>query len=211
MTTLTAEPYQYIWNAVAKGPYTIIAEATDGLSNLSTSFRLESLSGTTFSRAEFSCYDGAGVSATITSIGELDLTKYIYPTPGIFVASISLFDRDNMLIYKGTTTLVVASIKETRRLATGALTGVLARLKDERTDLALNSFEHNARPKYTDLFAALAGRLPAIVERFGAVSTITLSETIGEIVLLRGAAGSKRAFPVTVMRCYDGIWRVVSM
>ena len=68
-----------------------------------------------------------------------------------------------------------------------------------------------ARAKYGDIFTKLGTDLPAFAAQLGAISTVSASDSLGEVVIVRNVNGSMQTFIVHMLRGFDGTWRIDSM
>ncbi len=213
LTTVDDQTKTVTFNITSAGvaPFNFYAHTLRGFDGVSTSFSLRNVFDTPLTRVELSCIDGAGVSATVASADELGLTSCVYSTPGFKVAGVKVYDAASSLIFSATQTIEVVSVEDTYRLARGAYSGMVARLRDGQLGLAVSSINHDARERYSGIFNALGSALPTTINQLGSISRVNVDLSTAEVVIVRDVAGERHGFLVYVMLCEDGIWRVASL
>ena len=93
----------------------------------------------------------------------------------------------------------------------GVYTGMVDRLKSGNTSLALNVFADASRSTYQAVFNTLGGDVATAAAQLGDVISITMLDESAEVILRRGTGDAAQVFPVYLILCPDGVWRIVSM
>lgn len=154
-------------------------------------------------------FDGDGQADLVAA----DLSRpieFTYSAPGIYLPKIRVVD-DAGVVHQAETSVVVQSPQAIDQMLRDVFGGMLSRLREGRTDEAVNAITGGMRDKYRETFAVLKPHLPTVVDQFGELRAKMLTENVAEYLLVRQEGGRTRGYFVYFLRGEDGVWRIEGM
>src|SRR5712692_6155234 len=180
---------------------------TSTTSPLLVAFTLTNNTGNTITKIVVD-YEGTGITSTITN-PSAPLQHY-YTKPGIYTATFTVTDSTNT-VYVVTYTVVIADPQQQDALFTNLWGGMNNTLIKGDLNTALQYLNISAKQKYQPVFQALLPNMKDIVASYAPMLRSSVSEDIGEYVVVRNVNGQKQLFFIYFVRDPDGVWRLDGM
>ncbi len=166
-------------------------------------------------RVDLLCQDGGAVSVSVGTAGNGSFADCSYPEAGTYRIRVNVYGnapgQAEQLLYSGTQSVSAVASLDRIMIVRAIYAGLIDRLKAGNTVGALSLFSDDAKAQYSDIFTKLGTDLPTFAGQLGAISAVTVSEEIAEIVIVRNVEGSLQSFIIYLTLDEDGIWRISSM
>lgn len=154
-------------------------------------------------------FNGDGITDFTTTDPAAPLT-YTYTLPGIYQASLTLTDTQN-ISHSETIAIVVNDATQMDKKFSAIWSGMNNALIANNTSTALRALTATAQTKYQPVFATLQPQLPTIVASYSPLQRVSISANIGEYAVTRDDNGTSRVFFVYLIKDTDGVWRIDEM
>jgi hypothetical protein len=134
-----------------------------------------------------------------------------YTGAGTMRASVKVFGTGNVLLFSSLQVLVIRSGEEMDTLLQGVYAGMLDRLRAGNASSALDAITGGMRDAYSQIFDALGASLPTIVDQLGTIQNGAIGDDVAEYMIVRNSSLGPQSFPIYLIRCEDGVWRIDGM
>lgn len=153
--------------------------------------------------------DADGTTDQTLSGGAMEI-RYTYANPGVYRAVVTIHD-ENDDSYTVEQMIVVRSASDFDAELRAVYTGMLGRLRVGAIDGALTHLTSTMQNKYSAMFHSSQAELPNIIDQLGTLYGGAIGEDIAQYTVVRDEDGVSKGFPVFVIRCADGVWRIGEM
>jgi hypothetical protein len=194
-------------------PFSVTVSPADGFAPLAVAFEVTNRANRGFQRIEFDL-DGDGSSDYSADAAQfVDGVLSIATTfpAGTFVATIKIYDANNVVIYAATRAVTARTIQQHDALLTGVYARMLDFLQAGRIPAALNAVTGDMLDKYSTVFTALGSALPAAIAGLGSLQSQWFGTDRAEYAVIRDTPDGPQAFLIDFLRGEDGIWRIDAM
>jgi hypothetical protein len=214
VTTLDNAPATQTINATSTGaaPFTVSVDPQDGFAPLTTSLTIVDRATVPFQRIDIDTNNDGTPEASLTSLpGSGPAATVTYPVAGTYTMKITAYDANNSVIYSTLRMVRAFDPAERATLLTQVYNDMLDRLRAGNIAGALNAFSPSVQPTYQSIFSQLGSNLPAVIGQFGGVDSATFGLDFGELIVTMPMPDGTYAYPIDLVRGYDGLWRIEGM
>lgn len=163
-----------------------------------------SAANTPFATINIDCVSPSGGS----DVMQLGTYKCRYAEAGTFEVRVAVKNGAGGTIYTVVKRVKVETAQALYNSLVSVYSGVIDRLKVGNIDGAVNMFTGTVREKYRAAFAEVGAGLPALAGAFGGISSANFADGFAELIVIRITAQGDQSYPVTLVLCSDGIWRI---
>lgn len=188
--------------------FEIAVSPARGVAPLAVQFKLSNLSGSALTQIKAD-YEGAGrVDFTTAQID--DPFEYVYTRPGLYQATFSFTDTQNITYTKTILIAVYDAVKMDQMFQTTWSSMNNALLAGNKSQ-AMQFLNAQAQEKYSPVFDALMPFFSQIISSYSPLQPVSLSESIGEYAINRTIDEVNRIFLIYFLQDVDGVWKIDSM
>ncbi len=199
-------------NSTSAAPFTVSVDQQEGMAPMSATMNITNRGAVPFQRIEIDTNDNGTPEITLASLTDGAATVALtFTTPGVYVVRVTVFDASNKVIYLTRRKIHVYDAKALGARVSGVYTGMLRRLASGDISNAVNAITATTRDVYRNFFTGVGSALPAVIQKLGRISDITVTESYADISLQRDTATGPYESHVLLIRDSDGIWRIDQM
>lgn len=190
------------------GPVRVDARPPCGIAPHEVAFSITNNAAAPIVAAELDADADGTTDQTLTG-GAMEI-RYTYANPGVYRAVVTIHD-ENGDSYSVEQMIVVRSASDIDAKLRAVYTGMLGRLRVGAIDGALTHLTSTMQDKYSAMFHSSQAELTNIIDQLGTLYGGAIGEDIAQYTVVRDEDGVNRGFPVFVIRCADGVWRIGGM
>lgn len=188
----------------------LTADPQRGVPPLDVTFRIRNNTGTMISKIEMD-YFGNGTYVDVGApFAQHGYVVADYPTAGTYHPSVRLTNTSGKT-YLQSTTVVVDRASDWDQVFRGMWQSVNTALIAGNISTALSNLTLAAAPRYSRVFADLAGQFAGIVASYGLLIPIEIANEYATYAVTRTSNGVQRVYFIYFLKDEDGIWRIDSM
>jgi hypothetical protein len=193
-------------------PFQVFVDPQEGLAPLSATMTIVNRGKVAFQRIEIDINDDGTPEQTLTSLVDNRVVLALtFPNPGTYTMRVTAYGPSNNVIYLTRRKIRAYSPAELGMKIVGAYASMVDRLAANNPTGALRLFTGDSQQKYSDVFTALAGSLPAVAAQLGTLLDGVITEQTAELTIVRDTVDGKQSFMIYLIRGGDGLWRIESM
>jgi hypothetical protein len=198
--------------STAAAPFQVTVDPQEGLAPLSATMTILNRGKVAFQRIEIDINDDGTAEQTLTSLVDNRVVLALtFPNPGTYTVRVTAYGQSNNVIYLTRRKIRAYSPVELGMKVVAVYASMVDRLAANNPTGALRHFTADSQQKYSDVFTALAGSLPAVAAQLGTLVDGVITEQTGELTIVRDTVDGKQSFMIYLIRGGDGLWRIESM
>lgn len=187
-------------------------DESEGLAPFAPTLTISNPGNVAFERVEIDMQDDGTSDVTLSALpGGMARVTLNYPDAGVYTVKVTVYAANGGTLFQARLKVKATAAAELASTIVGVYRTLADRMAANDAAGALSLFVGDARGRYAEIFAALAGTLPGVAAQLGTPIDGVVTADWAELTLLRQTAEGERAFLIYLIRGGDGLWRVESM